>query len=143
MPQNLRFEVHKARFTKCFACHEICTRISQSGFACHDICTSRFTKREVHKALRLKTKSALRGSQSAAPVTKCAFRLRRLAKSAWLAKSVGCRGYGGHSWWQAQGKPRVSLGGACAKSTVRDSVRCKRDRSGFTSNCRFRGRRSA
>ena len=51
LPRNLHFEVHKVstpRFTKC------CT--------CHEICTSRITK------------SALRGSPSAAPATKTAFR---------------------------------------------------------------------
>ena len=45
-------------------------------------------------------------------------------------------GHGGHFSWQAQGKPRASV------VQSRLLVTGARVRSGFTSNCRFRGRRS-
>ena len=86
LPRNL---ICSSRFTKCCACHEICTlRGSQSAApatnsstsrftkccACHEICTSRSYKvaapAEVHKTC---TKSAIQGSQSAVPATKSAL----------------------------------------------------------------------
>ena len=73
-----------------------------------------------------------------------AFRLRRLAKSAWArrvllatALSLWCRAHfrtGGHLSWQAQGKPRAMA------VQSRLFVTGARDRSGFTSKCRFRGK---
>ena len=60
LPRNLHFEVHKVlrlprnllhkvlclprRFTKCCACHEICTSRFTKFCACREICTSRFTQ---------------------------------------------------------------------------------------------------
>ena len=89
-------EICTWRFTKCCACHEICTWRFTKRCACHEICTSsagaqptpgrtsdplasskvlclpRDLRTEVHKVLRLPTKSAHEGSQSAAPATKSA-----------------------------------------------------------------------
>ena len=117
LPRNLHFKIHKAlrlprntsRFTKCCACHEICTRFTKccacheiciSRFtkccACHEICMSRFTKRcACHEILRGSQsaapamKSALRGLQSAAPATKAALRSNITKNRLWTTKARG------------------------------------------------------
>ena len=89
LPRNLHFKIPRgsqsavpatksafqdtSRFTKCCACHEICTSRFTKCCACYEICTSRFTKCygmpatklhfEVHKALYLPRSLHLRGSQ--------------------------------------------------------------------------------
>ena len=77
----MRCACQDSRFTKCCACHEICTSRSTKCCACHEIRTSRLTKcctcHEICISRFTKccaTKCALRGPRSAAPATKSALR---------------------------------------------------------------------
>ena len=68
------------------------------------------------------------GSQNLGGWSGCLSRLRS------RCGAVRIFGYGGHFSWQVQGKPRALV------VPSRLFVTGARDRSGFTSMCRFRGR---